>query len=481
MPIRITGMNSGLDTESIITALTQKKKDKVDTYTGEQKKLTWKQDKLKALNKKVNDFYNGTLTSMKFSSAYSKKITTASNANAVTVVTGESAMNATQTLDVIGLAKAAYLTGEKVKVGDKNASKTTTMAELGIFSEDSDESETKTLKFKIGGDDQDNIEVSIGKNDTTSKEMGKAASFEVTEGDAMSKLGFVVNAAGTNYIKGSSAEIVLNGTKYTSDSNTFEVNGLTITVNEEVKGITLSTKQDTSGIYDNIKKMLKEYNDLMKEFSTLYNADKAKKYKMLTDDQKEAMSDKEVEEWEKKIKDGILSGDENIGNVRNALKDIMSKAFEVTSKDGTTSNITLATFGIATGSYFSTDENEREVLHIDGDKDDTVSSGNPDLLSAAISTDPDMVQSFFMQLSSTLSDKLFNLMRGTEYRSMFTIYEDKLMASQYSAYTTKISDAQKALEAAQDKYYKKFSTMETTLSKINSNSSSLAGFFGGGQ
>ena len=67
MPIRITGMNSGLDTESIITALTQKKKDKVDTYTGEQKKLTWKQDKLKALNKKVNDFYNGTLTSMKFS------------------------------------------------------------------------------------------------------------------------------------------------------------------------------------------------------------------------------------------------------------------------------------------------------------------------------------------------------------------------------------------------------------------------------
>ena len=311
--------------------------------------------------------------------------------------------------------------------------------------------------------------------------MGAAASFEVTEGDAMSKLGFVVNAEKTNYIAGSSAKIVLNGTDYTSDTNTFEVNGLTITVNEEAKGITLSTKQDTSGIYDNIKKMLKEYNDLMKEFATLYNADKAKKYKMLTDDQKDAMSDKEVEEWEKKIKDGILSGDETIGNVKDALKEIMSKAFEVTSKDGVTSKITLATFGIATGSYFSTDENERDVLHIDGDKDDSASSGNTDLLSAAISTDPDMVQSFFMQLSSALSDKLFNLMRGTDFSSAFTIYEDKLMASQYSAYTTKISDAQKALEAAQDKYYKKFSTMETALSKINSSSSSLAGFFGGGQ
>ena len=506
MPIRITGMNSGLDTESIITALTQTKKDKVNTYTGEQKKLTWKQDKWKELNKKVNDFYNGTLTSMKFSSAYSKKITTASNANAVTVVTGDTAMNAIQTLDVESLAKAAYLTGEKVQVGGKNASKATTMSELGV----ADKSE---LKFKIGGDSEDIISVTVGSGDTiaevlenlkkakssktgtslefnydegngrfyvASKEMGAAASFEVMSGSAMEKLGFVVNEQGTNYIKGSSAKIVLNGAEYFSESNTFEVNGLTITVNEEAKGITLSTKQDTSGIYDNIKKMIKEYNDLMKEFATLYNADKAKKYKMLTDEQKDEMSDKEVEEWEKKIKDGLLSGDETIGTVKNALKEIMSKSFEVTAKDGTKSKISLATFGIATGSYFSTDENERDVLHIDGDKDDSTSSGNTDLLSAAISTDSDMVQEFFIQLSNSLSDKLFNLMRGTEYSSAFTIYEDKLMASQYSAYNTKISDAQKALEAAQDKYYRKFATMETALSKINSNSSSMAGFFGGG-
>ncbi|MBO4912066.1 MAG: flagellar filament capping protein FliD [Butyrivibrio sp.] len=514
MPIRITGMNSGLDTESIITALTQTKKDKVNTYTGEQKKLTWKQDKWKELNKKVTDFYNGTLTSMKYSTAYSKKITTASNANAVTIVTGDAAMNATQTLDVESLAKAAYLTGEKVQIGGKNASKATTMSELGVAN-------NSELKFKIGGDAEDVLSVTVGENDTiadvlkklkeatssktgtslefnydegngrfyvASKEMGAAASFEVVkeEGEgstnnlAMEKLGFVVKEQGTNYIKGTSAKIILNGAEYFSNSNTFEVNGLTITVNEEAKGITLSTKQDTSGIYDNIKKMIKEYNNLMKEFATLYNADKAKKYKMLTDEQKDEMSDKEVEEWEKKIKDGLFSGDETIGNVKNALKEIMSKTFEVTAKDGTTSKIALATFGIATGSYFATDENERDVLHIDGDKDDSASSGNPDLLSAAISTDPDMVQSFFTQLSNALSDKLFNLMRGTEYSSAFTIYEDKLMASQYSAYNTKISDAQKALEAAQDKYYRKFATMETALSKINSNSSSMAGFFGGG-
>jgi flagellar hook-associated protein 2 len=97
-----------------------------------------------------------------------------------------------------------------------------------------------------------------------------------------------------------------------------------------------------------------------------------------------------------------------------------------------------------------------------------------------ISSDPDAVQSFFTELSRSMYSKLSDLMKGTSYSSSFTIYEDKLMASQYSAYTTKIDTAQKALEAAQDKLYKKFSTMETALGKINTSSGSLSSFFGTG-
>ncbi|MBR4669462.1 flagellar filament capping protein FliD [Butyrivibrio sp. INlla21] len=522
MPIRITGMNSGLDTESIITALTQKKKDKVDTFTGDQKKLTWKQDKWKELNKKVVSFYNGTLSNMRFASAYVKKTTTSSNANAATVITGDSAMNTTQSLDITKLAKAAYLTGKELKTVGENGKRptmSTTMEELGAATGE----EGGQLKFKIGGSEShEYITVDIAASDTienvlsklrstksidettglstgktlnanfdegtgrfyiSSKEMGEANSFSMESTNAMTKLGLVEETieGKSNYQAGSSAEIYLNGVKYESNSNTFQINGLTITANQVASDITLTTKQDTSGIYDNIKKMIKEYNDLMKEFATLYNADPAKKYKMLTDDQKDQMSDKEVEEWEKKIKEGLLSKDETIGNVRNALKEIMNQSFEITDKNGKTSKFSLASFGISTGSYFSTEDNERDVFHIDGDADDSVSSGNTDLLSGMIANDPDTVQSFFSELSKTLYNKLFDMMKGTQYSSAFTIYEDKLMASQYSAYNTKISDAQKALEAAQDKYYKKFSVMETALSKINSSSSSLANFFGGGQ
>jgi flagellar hook-associated protein 2 len=218
---------------------------------------------------------------------------------------------------------------------------------------------------------------------------------------------------------------------------------------------------------------------MMKEFATAFNADKATKYKMLTDDQKDEMSEKEIEEWEKKIKEGLLSGDETLSTIRTGLKGVISQGFDVTMKDGSTRKMYLADFGIGTGSYFTTEENERDLLHIDGDPDDTTTSSNTDLLNALVSSDPDAVQSFFTQFAKNLYGKMSDLMTRTEYKSAYTLYEDKLMASQYSSYTTKISSAQKALEAAQDRYYKKFSTMETALAKINSSSGSLSSFFGG--
>ena len=43
MPIRITGMNSGLDTESIISELVKAQKTKVDAVKKKQTIAGWKQ------------------------------------------------------------------------------------------------------------------------------------------------------------------------------------------------------------------------------------------------------------------------------------------------------------------------------------------------------------------------------------------------------------------------------------------------------
>ena len=81
-------------------------------------------------------------------------------------------------------------------------------------------------------------------------------------------------------ITGEDAEIYLNGAKFTSNSNTFEINGLTITCNAETgdEAVTLTTQEDTSGIYDMIKNFIKEYSELINEMDKLYNAESAKGY-----------------------------------------------------------------------------------------------------------------------------------------------------------------------------------------------------------
>ena len=62
MPIRITGMNSGLDTESIISELVKAKSAKKDSLVKAQTKLQWKQDAWKELNTKVYNLYSKTLS-----------------------------------------------------------------------------------------------------------------------------------------------------------------------------------------------------------------------------------------------------------------------------------------------------------------------------------------------------------------------------------------------------------------------------------
>lgn len=510
MTNRITGLNSGLDTESLITALTQNYKTRVDKQTGGQTRLSWKQDVWKSTNKDIVSFYNGKLSDMRFSTAFNKKTSKASS-NAVSITTGESAMISSSTVSKTSLAKASYLTGNKVtKQGsDELATKDTKMSELGI-------TEDTTISFKMGKDGAETLNITISASDsmsdlvsklnsaTTDSGLGVTANYDAKQGRlyiASEKTGeenaFTVdtstNAAAlsllgintdeleqeSQYQEAEDAELVMNGVSYTSASNTFEVNGLSISINSSTnEEFTITTSNDTSGIYDMVKEYLSQYNTLIQKLDTLYNADKADKYDILTSDQKDEMTEDEITEWNNKIKTGLLAKDSTLYNVIQALKESMQRSFEVTDANGKTSLMSLSTFGINTKGYFEAEENERGLYHIDGNDDDDYSKANADKLASAIANDPDAVTSFFTQLSREVYSKLGDLMKGSQYSSAYTVYEDKLMASQYSEYTTKISNAEKDLEKKQDYYYSKFAAMEKALSKINSSSSSLGSMLG---
>ena len=186
------------------------------------------------------------------------------------------------------------------------------------------------------------------------------------------------------------------------------------------------------------------------------------------------MSDSEVEKWETKIKSSLLRRDDTLSGILNSMTTAMSKSYTVNDK-----TYSLSSFGIKTLGFMNAAKNEQYAYHIDGDEDDNSTSGNEDKLMAAIKSDPDSVVDFMKQLSKGLYDAMDKKMKSSRsLRSSLTFYNDKEMASEYSDYTQTITKWENKLEDMEDYYYKKFSAMETALSKLQSQTSSLSNLFG---
>lgn len=670
MAMRLTGLMSGMDTETLIQELVSAKQTKVDDAKKAQQKLEWKQDAWKELNNKIKKLYNGTLSTLRYQGSYAKKVTKISNSSVATILTEDTAMNSVQTLRVEQLAQSGYLTGSvvsksnggrctlgtkltnmgieagsKIEVTTKgkttqievtasmtlsdltsglssagvkanfdsktqrlfigasasgedadfaitaaNDGGTNALDKLGILvyddavmakyekdaalRKDADaykkaldaeiasrlmtyatrqkslngtintiEAKQEEIKKTYEGDDFDRlVNNTDGALDTlradikaleekddltddektqleslqkkldsvesyqalrdqlneTKTELSDVESYLNADGSASDKLtGEVTDwlddriaraeaviadtnrkgSADATKVPGQDAIIYLNKAKFEGSSNTFEINGLTITCNAETgnETVTLTTQDDTSGIYDMIKNFIKEYSELINEMDKLYNADTAKGYEPLTDEEKDAMSATEVEKWETKIKDSLLRRDSTLSTVSSAFKQIMSSGFTVNGK-----TMYLSSFGIDTLGYFEAEDNERNAYHINGDEDDETVSGKTNDLMAAISADPNAVMDFFTQLSKSLYSKTGDLMkRVAGYSSSNTVYDDIKMKSDYDDYTKKIADLEKKLQDYEDKWYKKFSAMETAMAKMQSNASAITSLLGG--
>lgn len=279
---------------------------------------------------------------------------------------------------------------------------------------------------------------------------------------------------GANKVNGMDAEIELNGAQFSSSSNTFNINGLTIQALAETDSdIMITTATDTQGLYDKIKDFLTEYNSIISEMSSLYNADSAKGYEPLLSEEKEALSDSEVADWEKKIKDSLLRRDGNLSTLITSMTSAMSSSVEIGGK-----KYNLASLGIKTEGYFNTTAATRYMFHIDGDPDDETSSANGDKLMSMLNSDPDKVIDIIKGVTNKLYDNLSKQMKPTKLRTYQTIYNDKAMATSYSDYTKKISAWEEKVARIEDSYYKKFAAMETALAKLQSQQSSLAGLLG---
>lgn len=567
MAMRVSGINSGLDTDAIVQELVSAYSQKTEKYTKEQTKLGWKQEAWKNLNTKVYSLYNS-VGKLRYSSAYSMKKTTVSDTTKATVTASGDAVNGTQKLHVLSTAQSGYLTGGKLalrkevtkdgatslETADGKVTAETKLSELGYKDKDTTlnvkttdkngKEVTKTINLTKDSTVQDvvnalkenGLNASFDENNgrlfVSSKDTGKAADFTISasttkkipktdddgnvvkdkdgnivmdeiemsdEESAASKklLGLLgLDTTDNTYenqavkIDGRDAVISLNGVKYTNTSNEFSINGLNISVAgvtddvtdpenvdlstlDDSSAITITTTTDTQGIYDKVKDFLTEYNNIINEITKLYNADSAGSYEPLTDDEKDKMSDTEIEKWETKIKDSLLRRDNSLSAVMNSMMTAMSSPITIDGKD-----YSLSSFGIQTLGYLNAAKNEQNAYHIDGDEDDENTSGNKDKLMDAITKDPDTVVEFMKQLSKNLYTAMDDQMKSSSLRSRYKIYNDKELDKEYSNLTKTIKQWESKVSDKEDYYYKKFSNMETAMSKLQSQTSSLSSMLG---
>ena len=134
----------------------------------------------------------------------------------------------------------------------------------------------------------------------------------------------------------------------------------------------------------------------------------------------------------------------------------------------------LASFGIRT----STDYTEKGKLHIFGDEDDETYSSEKNKLMEALENNPDAVMKTLAEAGQKLYDSLTKKMEKTSLSSALTFYNDKQMDDSQAEYKKKIKELEKKLTTLEDKYYKQFTAMETALTKMQNNASSIMSFFG---
>lgn len=501
--MRITGMVSGLDTDSLVKELVSAQKMKNKKIEDKKVKLEWQQDIWKTLNSKLFGFFSDGVSKVRLEGNYQNKKVDSSNDKAIEVRGNNAAPLGVHEVTIKEIASSQYITSGIIKTGPEdgkvtNDTKLSSLVGLTTSATATLKIADKTLNItedtKIS--DVVNIAREAGLNANfdevqqrifiSSKESGEANSFQIGGSDsvlnALALDAIAIDEHGakiysesnlSSIVEAKDSIIVYNGAELRGNTNVITANGLTFTLKDAnpEETIKLNVGNDSESTYDMIKDFIKGYNEVLGEMNTRYNASSARGYAPLTEEEKDTLADGTVEKWETTIKDSLLRRDSELGSLINSFRSIASKGVEV---DGKT--YTLSSFGINTSDY-----TERGLLHIYGDEDDPTYSSNDDKLLKAIEEDPELVMKVFSEigkeLHSTMSDKMSSV---PNVKSAMTFYNDKLMSKELSRYEKEISVLDRKLYEMEERYYNQFSRLETALSQMQSQSDYLYSMMGMG-
>ncbi|MBR5486075.1 MAG: flagellar filament capping protein FliD [Oscillospiraceae bacterium] len=232
---------------------------------------------------------------------------------------------------------------------------------------------------------------------------------------------------------------------------------------------TVTTSRNTDQVMEGLKSFVEKYNELITKLNDkITEEDSYREYAPLTDAQKKEMSEKEIELWEEKAKEGLLRRDENISSFLSRMRSIL-----YTKPEG--SEYALYQLGIETSSDWK--DNGKLVI-------------NESKLRSMLEKDPQAIQNLFAGaggLAESMS-KICDSTAGTSSGSQGSLVSlagvegkassiSNTLTKRLISINEKIDSLKKKYEKEKERYWKQFSSMETALANLNSQSSWLASYF----
>lgn len=390
---------------------------------------------------------------------------------------GEAASGKTTLKDVLGdkfVGGVIKVGGNRVEITD-----TTTLAELKMAG----------IDYKVTLDGvKFSSEFTIGKGDISNPGTPPDPNIpdddanDIAGGDKLASTLFGDYYANSSGSTGSNAILTINGVKMESTTNNVVVNGTTIgigNVDDITKvtkdaPITITVTRDSSGALETVKKFVEDYNAMIDNLSKITstkrprsgNANTGTLYEPLTDEQKEGMTEKEIEAWDLKAKDGLLYADKDIINVMTKMRE----SLRAMSVDG----FTLAQMGIKE----STDYKSGGKLEL-----------SESTLATAFEKNPDKIQELFTNpisgigvtlekainsgISQTKVDGIGSLVALAGVPNTSTTAEN-IISKQIESYQKTIDSLNIKYKDEQQRYWNKFTYLEKMMAKYNEQASMFA-------
>lgn len=279
----------------------------------------------------------------------------------------------------------------------------------------------------------------------------------------------------------------------TSSTNTFQISGLSVTASgvfgyqtdssgnvtdtpDPTKKVTFSASANVDSVTDKVKKFITAYNEIVKAAHDQITTKPDSSYKPLTDDQKDEMSEKEIEEWEKKAKEGILYNDSTVRDFASTLEGFVAQALGkgVNYQDMEKIGITMSDDVYDGGTLKFDEDTFRKAMEKDPEKVSGVLAGTSSS-TGLVKVMENMLTPYATRYASRNGNSYGRLVEEAGSGKLVLSKERNQIYKSMKEMNTKLDSLKELLKTQQNRYITQFTTLEETISKLNTQSSYILG------